>query len=1133
MIILHGTVVEDLLYVWAEDSESPFAKQIPTPDSEGKSSLAENVLTAESILSTGAVDTVHAELNFAPEQANQDSTGRNAPGLTGANHSNRRESITEEDDLSYLPFGCSSKTLRTSLMSTVPFLQIAKSQNAQLIVRVPAVNGRPFPSSRMITDCPLVQEGEQINSSTWLVSAVRLSWQQAIDLLCYCANKSLLAEGIRVGFDLENWCHTLRFTYSLVSREQFLPGLEENPGHVPRSTWQPIVAGDDAQRFMQITSNLPRSCFSLSIGTELPNISGTELVATFVRCVLNHLLRNSNVSENLSGIHHDVNGGISTDSSSLTIHSRWLESLLSKDETFAASEAELRDLKHSLDSWKRPLSCLTDVPYRLCFKVEEAAPYVSITEEGTSNRNGLGATLEESQDPLNSESDTAEAINQAQNQRWFVRYTFQSLDQAHRQYSPSQFLEFGEVPVGKGGFSAFEFVFAAMGYASKICPWILRDTVEQIPSGFYLDNDEGFEFLSNIAPALRNLGFGVQLPSWWLKRKPPISATMNFSDMSSGVFSLDSLSEFNWNLALGGGNLQLEDIEEMIRRNLRLIKFGEAWFELNPDHLRQVLGFFRDQTTQKAPVSKLIKMGLGDVSLPEGVEFGGVSGSGPTVDLISRLQGNKEVEPLSPHKNFAGNLRPYQLKGISWLGFLDKCRLGACLADDMGLGKTVQTLAYIQHRWLNSLKSERHPTLLVCPMSVLNNWKSEAKKFTPDVPSFVHHGTDRLRDKKLIASAKKSGLVITSYALLVKDLEDLKKITWGMVVLDEAQNIKNPETKQAQAAFSLQCDFRVTLTGTPVENGVGDLWSLMNFLNPGYLGSRAEFKRNFYLPIQAGEDEEASAKLRKLTAPFILRRLKSDRSIIDDLPNKQEFKVQCNLTKEQASLYATVVAEMTGVLDSVQGIERSGMVLVAMTKLKQICNHPSAFLKDRGRVTGRSGKLTRLVEMVEEITANGERTLVFTQFREMGLIIQSHLQNVLGSEVAFLHGQLDRHQRESIVQRFQSARGGPQVLVLSLRAAGTGLNLTRATQVIHFDRWWNPAVEDQATDRAYRIGQTKEVQVHKFMCCGTLEEKIDQMLETKKLIAAQTVGSSESWITELSTAELKDLFTLRQTVMAE
>ncbi|PYV17261.1 MAG: ATP-dependent helicase, partial [Acidobacteria bacterium] len=342
----------------------------------------------------------------------------------------------------------------------------------------------------------------------------------------------------------------------------------------------------------------------------------------------------------------------------------------------------------------------------------------------------------------------------------------------------------------------------------------------------------------------------------------------------------------------------------------------------------------------------------------------------------------------------------------------------------------------------------------------------------------------------------------------------------------EAQNIKNAETKQARAARSIEAGYRIALTGTPVENNVGDLWSVMEYLNPGFLGPREEFRRKFFIPIQALRDPEAAERLRKLTVPFTLRRLKTDRSIIADLPEKMEMKVFCTLTKEQASLYKAVVAEADEALGSAEGIQRRGLILATLSKLKQVCNHPAQFLGDNSSIAGRSGKLARLVEMMQEILEVGDRALVFSQFSEMGAILVRHLQETFGQEALFLHGGVSKNQRDAMVERFQSAEG-PRIFVLSLKAGGTGLNLTSANHVFHFDRWWNPAVENQATDRAFRIGQVRNVQVRKFICAGTLEDKIDEMIENKKEIAERVVGTGEGWLTELSTEELKELFALR------
>jgi SNF2 family DNA or RNA helicase len=397
----------------------------------------------------------------------------------------------------------------------------------------------------------------------------------------------------------------------------------------------------------------------------------------------------------------------------------------------------------------------------------------------------------------------------------------------------------------------------------------------------------------------------------------------------------------------------------------------------------------------------------------------------------------------------------------------------------------------------------------------------------------VHHGGQRVKGAAFAKQAGEQALVVSSYSLLHRDRELLSKVGWAGVVLDEAQNIKNPETKQAQAARSLPADFRIALTGTPVENHVGDLWSIMEFLNPGWLGTQAEFRRNFYVPIQAQQDADAAEHLKRLTGPFLLRRVKTDQAVIADLPDKLEMKVYCTLTREQATLYAAVVEGITQSLEGTEGIQRRGLILGALTRLKQVCNHPAHFLGDNSALPGRSGKLARLTEMLEEVLEAGERALIFTQFTEMGELLRKHLQETFGREVLFLHGGVARAARQRLVERFQDEPAGPRLFVLSLKAGGTGLNLTAASHVFHFDRWWNPAVEDQATDRAFRIGQVQNVQVHKFVCVGTLEEKIDEMIGRKQQVASRVVGAGEAWLTELSDAQLRELLALRREAVEE
>jgi SNF2 family DNA or RNA helicase len=417
-------------------------------------------------------------------------------------------------------------------------------------------------------------------------------------------------------------------------------------------------------------------------------------------------------------------------------------------------------------------------------------------------------------------------------------------------------------------------------------------------------------------------------------------------------------------------------------------------------------------------------------------------------------------------------------------------------------------------------------------MSLVGNWRRETERFVPSLRTYVHHGPDRRRRDDFTAAVAAADLVITTYGTATRDRDLLASVRWARVVCDEAQAIKNSATKQATAVRNLPADGRVALTGTPVENRLGELWSIMEFANPGLLGSAAIFRRRYADPIEEGNDAEAAAALKRATQPFILRRLKTDRTIISDLPEKQEIKVWCNLTPEQASLYQATVDDMLDKIANSDGIERRGLVLATMTKLKQACNHPAHLLKDGSALPGRSGKLARLEEILDELLAEGDKALLFTQYAEFGSLLQPYLAARLGRPVLWLHGGVPKKRRDQLIERFQHD-DEPTVFLLSLKAAGTGLNLTAANHVIHVDRWWNPAVEDQATDRAFRIGQRRDVQVRKFICIGTLEERIDQMIERKKALAEKIVGTGEDWLTELSVAELREVISLAPEAVSE
>jgi SNF2 family DNA or RNA helicase/intein/homing endonuclease len=458
------------------------------------------------------------------------------------------------------------------------------------------------------------------------------------------------------------------------------------------------------------------------------------------------------------------------------------------------------------------------------------------------------------------------------------------------------------------------------------------------------------------------------------------------------------------------------------------------------------------------------------------------------------------------------------------------------VANNILCHNTIQFITLLLHdRNLSAKQNEPQsgPALLICPMSIVGNWHKELQRFAPSLKVMIHHGNERLSGEAFEKEAKQHDVVITTYSLALRDREHLSPIDWAYVVVDEAQNIKNEAAKQTQAIKKLNAKYKIALTGTPVENRLSELWSIMEFLNPGYLGSATDFRRKFAIPIERYHDSNSAETLKHVIQPFVLRRLKTDKTIIADLPEKMEMKVFCNLTQEQASLYEGVVKEMLEKIEQSEGIERKGLVLSTLLRLKQVCNHPAQFVADGSSLPGRSGKLARLEEMLEECLAEGDKALIFTQFAEMGTLLRHYLQETLGCETLFLHGGTPKKQRDVMVQRFQEERRGPPLFILSLKAGGVGLNLTAANHVFHFDRWWNPAVENQATDRAFRIGQKKNVQVHKFVCIGTLEERIDQMIEQKRALAENIVGSGESWLTEMTTAQLKELFALSREAVGE
>lgn len=663
--------------------------------------------------------------------------------------------------------------------------------------------------------------------------------------------------------------------------------------------------------------------------------------------------------------------------------------------------------------------------------------------------------------------------------------------------------------------------------AATIYPRLAALQASTQPTGLWLNVGEAVDFLENHSSVLSQRGFGVLVPAWWKDRARKLNARVALQQWNegSGLFGMNALVDFNWELAIGDTALSPDEFLKLAQSKTALVQVRGEWMQLDPVEVQAALKLAQrhQKTKGKLTLREALGLALTGPAEWEGLDVESVRVDDWLSEMTRRLAGQQPMEALPQPTGFVGQLRPYQLNGLAWLNFMRQYGFGACLADDMGLGKTIQILALLQ----SDLDGKRltKPTLLICPTTVVNNWVKEAENFAPNLRVYAHHGPARFKGEAFVKETAGQHLIVTSYALLPRDFEFLNQVQWGGLVLDEAHNIKNPVTKQAQVARQLMAEQRFALTGTPVENRLQDLWSILHFLNPGYLGSAETFQKSFAGPIERGGDPGVATRLRALTRPFILRRLKTDQTIIQDLPPKNEMKEYCGLTKEQAALYKAVVQESLRQIAAAEGIQRRGIILATLTKLKQVCNHPRHLLGDHSQLKHRSGKLNRLTEMLEQALAEDDRCLIFTQYAEMGELLREHLTATFG-ETLYLYGGTPAQKRAELIERFQNS--GPRLFVLSLKAGGAGINLTRANRVFHFDRWWNPAVENQATDRAFRIGQTRLVQVHKLICRGTLEERVDELITRKTTLAEEIVGSGEGWLTELSTTELRDLLVLRR-----
>jgi hypothetical protein len=646
---------------------------------------------------------------------------------------------------------------------------------------------------------------------------------------------------------------------------------------------------------------------------------------------------------------------------------------------------------------------------------------------------------------------------------------------------------------------------------------------------------EAYRFLTDI-PAFEAAGVLVRVPDWWHARRPPRpQVRVTVGEGALGKLGTSALLDFSVEATLNGEPLSEAEWEQILAASEGLALIRGQWVEVDREKLKQVLAHW------KAVKERVTRDGLSFVEAMRLLSGASIEGSranaleGTAAEwstvragawLSRALEGLRRPEGLEgadPGEALRGELRPYQKVGLHWLWWLRSLGLGACLADDMGLGKTLQVLALLL---VMKRDPQAGPSLLVAPASLLANWKAEIARFAPSLRTLIAHPSAmpaaelaRLSPKRL----RGVDLVMTTYASLWR-MEWPAQVAWDLVVLDEAQAVKNPAAKQTRAVKTLNARARLALTGTPVENRLADLWSIFDFLAPGLLGSAEAFGR--FVKRLAQAERPDYGPLRDLVRPYILRRLKTDPKVISDLPEKVEVRAYCGLTKKQAVLYQQAVDALRRDLEAAEGMKRRGTILATLTRLKQLCNHPSQWPGDGAYEPAQSGKFLRLAEICEEIASRQEKALIFTQFREMTGPLATFLQGIFGRSGLVLHGETEVGKRRGLVEEFQR-EGGPPFFVLSLKAGGTGLNLTAASHVIHFDRWWNPAVEDQATDRAFRIGQKKNVLVHKFVCRGTVEERIDGLIESKRALSAEILkGSGEALLTELSNEEILRLVSL-------
>ncbi|MEO1129191.1 MAG: DEAD/DEAH box helicase [Planctomycetota bacterium] len=1025
-------------------------------------------------------------------------------------------------------------------------------EQSAIQVRLPATGGLPLPSPKLAH-----WSGHDAHDTVgavlepWTVATARIAPNDVPRVLSELEDLGRRAEAMLFeessGHEREQATHAVagesirffavaaRFAQALLAEERFVPTIIQEREGPLRGAWEPWLHDEAiAERTSLLLAGMPP--IARAVEDEHAHDAASVLHG-FLCSIVDAQSRRALGAEQMEEAIEDweVDGDP---------HVGWLSGLLGTSDDVLAPAPARADMVRSVRQWLGGLDERGgETPWRLALRLNEP-----VTAEALPQFSD-GADLEWLLSFHLQSLENDRLIVDAEDV-WALRGDSASVD-GHRIDSPQELL------------------LAELGRASRLYKPLESAMEEASPIELELSTTKAYQFLREVAPILMEQGIGVIVPEWWDSPSARLGARLSLSDESeqaesgtgsapSGIgearLGLNALVSYQWRLAVGDSPLSLEDFERIAAQRAPLVHIDGKWVEIRREDIDQALAFIRENPGGEMRVGDALRMAYATDLGGGAISVLGVDAEGWVADLLDRDAGGKSFEMLEPPARFHGTLRPYQLKGLSWLVFLDRLGLGPCLADDMGLGKTIQLLALLVHEREEAQRAAGQtngeatgtdlgiePTLIIVPMSIVGNWVREVKRFAPELKVLVHHGVERLQGDSFFKTATSSDIVVTTYALANRDRELLECLKWRRVVLDEAQNIKNPSAKQSQAVRALDTTRRVALTGTPLENRLSELWSIIDFCNPGFLGTAGEFRRTFSVPVERYRDKHRAQQLRQLVRPFILRRLKTDPTVISDLPEKLETKEFCRLSSEQAEMYESCVKSMLGEVEKSEGIRRRGVVLTTLIRLKQICNHPGLVARDQDEAAAgataaaptRSGKCIRLLEMLDEVIASGDQALVFTQFRQMGHLLASMVRHAFDREALFLHGGTPQKQREKMIDRFQKGDGTTPVFILSLKAGGVGLNLTAASHVFHFDRWWNPAVENQATDRAFRIGQTKTVNVHKFVVSGTLEERIDQMIESKIALAEDVIGSGEDWLTELDVTALREALELRPDAVAE